>query len=73
MSLGKRISERRKALGLTQQQLADRIGVSQSAVATIESRGYKKSGHTEQIAKVIESISHALDTATPLKVVRHQQ
>lgn len=36
MSIGKRIKARRKALKLTQQQLADQVGVTRSAVTQME-------------------------------------
>ena len=36
VALGQRIAERRKALGLTQQQLADSIGIAQQTLAHYE-------------------------------------
>lgn len=39
MSLGQYISARRKHMGLTQEELADKVGVSKSAVAKWETDG----------------------------------
>ena len=36
MSVGSRIKDLRKSLGLTQQEFADRVGIKQSTVATYE-------------------------------------
>ena len=44
--LGKRIQKRRKELGLTQEQLAARMGTTASAVSRIESGQHKTSRET---------------------------
>lgn len=36
LDFGQRVSERRKALGITQEELADRLGLSQQTVLSIE-------------------------------------
>lgn len=56
--IGKRILKTRKELGLTQEELADRSGLSQSFLTCVE-RGEKGLGFSS-----IVKISHALGTST---------
>lgn len=58
VQIGKRVFEKRKDMGLTQEALADRAGLSQSFIAGIE-RGEKGLGF-ESIIR----ISRALETST---------
>jgi len=53
MALGKRVHQRRKELGLTQEQLAEAIGKSQSVIQSLESRDSKKSAHAEALARAL--------------------
>ena len=58
MSIGSRIRARRLELGLSQRELADRLGYgSRSAVANIES------GRSELLASRLVSVARALDTS----------
>lgn len=40
------VRNRRKELGLTQQQLADKIGISQNSISSIETGQYKPTAYT---------------------------
>lgn len=53
MALGKRVRERRQELGLTQTQLAEAIGKTQSVIQSLESRDSKKSQHVEALARAL--------------------
>lgn len=55
MSTGDRITKARKAAGLTQAQLAEKIGRARTAIANYES------GLREPDAQVLEAIAKALD------------
>ncbi len=58
MTLGNRVRELRKALGLSQEKLAERIGVDRSYIAHIES------GRTKMpSADVITALASALETS----------
>jgi transcriptional regulator with XRE-family HTH domain len=65
--VGQRISAARKAAGLTQKQLADRMGVSQPTVAALErGRGNPTIG---QLAAVADALGAGLDVQfTPMSV-----
>lgn len=54
MALGARIKQRRKELGLTQEQLARLVGVYQSTIQSLESRDSKKSDYTDAIARALD-------------------
>ena len=56
------IIEKRLQKGLTQSDLADRIGTKQAAIARIESGNYNLS------IKSLEKIAHALDGVLILKL-----
>ena len=56
MSIGKKIRSRREELGMTQDELAERIGVTQAMVAMIE-KERKLPGVT-----LFADIAHELDT-----------
>ena len=59
MTLGNRVRELRKALGLSQEKLAERIGVDRSYIAHIES------GRTKMpSADVITALARALETTS---------
>jgi transcriptional regulator with XRE-family HTH domain len=57
--LGKRIEERRKALGLSQEQLAGRVGTRQSHLSRIE-RGFI----VEIQSGLLTRLAQALDVTT---------
>ena len=57
MSLGRFISDRRKRLHLTQEELAERICVSKSAIAKWETNG----GIPDNLKKLSEVINVSLD------------
>ena len=54
--MGYKIKERRESIGMTQQELADRAGVSRTTIAMLEVNG----GNTT--TKTISKIATALDT-----------
>jgi len=54
MSLGKRIKERREALGFTQKQLAELIGLAQQSLQGIESGRVENPRRLENIAKGLD-------------------
>lgn len=54
---GSRVKSRRKELRLTQQQLADKIGKSRSALANIET------GMQRSSVLLLAKLAHALDTS----------
>jgi len=56
-SLGNRIQNQRKQLGLTQSQLADRIGISHTQMARYEIKG------VQPPADVLEKLADAFDTS----------
>lgn len=53
MAFGKRIKEARNTRGLTQQQLADAIGVEQGTINAIESRDAKTSKYAKALCKAL--------------------
>lgn len=55
MTIGSRIKERRKELGLTQKELADKVGVQNSAIANYET------GVSSPKEKVLYKLFEALD------------
>jgi len=57
MEIGRQICLARKKAGLNQQQLAKRVGTSQSVISRLEDADYE--GHT---TKMLERIAKALDT-----------
>ena len=59
--LGRRIRELREAQGLSQRQLADRMGTTQSVIARLEAGGSKPSMTT------LERIAAALGTAIDIR------
>ncbi|MCH1781752.1 XRE family transcriptional regulator [Psychrobacter glaciei] len=54
MALGSRVKEAREHRGLTQGELADKIGWSQQALSTLEKRDSKKSAYASPIAKALD-------------------
>lgn len=52
--VAERIAERRLQLQLSQQQLADRLGVKQSCIAQYERRGAIKLATIEQLARELQ-------------------
>ncbi len=55
MTLGQRIKTLRKALGLSQEQLAERIGIHQGSLSELE-RGRTKKGFGETIVKLATAL-----------------
>ena len=58
--LGKRIQRKRKEMGLTQEELADKIGVSRAYM------GYIEQGRNAPSLEVLDKIARILKT--PLKI-----
>lgn len=58
MTIGKRIKELRKAQQLTQQQLADKVGITYIQIGRYET------GKSNASADVLKKIATALDTTT---------
>lgn len=54
MALGKRVKEARDAAKLTQAQLAEMVGVSQSAIHALESRDSQSSKFIVELARVLK-------------------
>ena len=57
--MGQRIMVRRKALQLTQEELAERLGVSTQMISTLELG--KKAGRPENLARVCEILRVSAD------------
>jgi transcriptional regulator with XRE-family HTH domain len=53
MSIGQRIKERRKAIGLTQSQLAAKVGMKQSSISELENGD---SSSTTNVAKIAQAL-----------------
>lgn len=53
MSISNRIKERRKSLGMTQEQLAKKIGVSQNAIHKLEDGTTKKPRNILELSRVL--------------------
>ncbi|AKX95661.1 transcriptional regulator [Moorella thermoacetica] len=58
MSIGKRIKELREKIGLTQEELAERVQISRSALANYES------GYREPKGEILVRFAKALNTST---------
>jgi transcriptional regulator with XRE-family HTH domain len=54
VDVGRRIREAREALGLSQHELADRIGVSQRAVSYVEKRSWVKQSTLKRYGDALE-------------------
>lgn len=68
MSLGKNISKHRKRARMTQQDLADAIGVSYSRISEIENgRGNPRIGTIEKIADALQTTVSKLTREIVLK------
>jgi transcriptional regulator with XRE-family HTH domain len=59
MSLGRRIKERRKTLGLTQQQLAESLGVTPQHISVIEQD--KRTPSLSSLARMAEQLGVTVD------------
>jgi transcriptional regulator with XRE-family HTH domain len=59
MTLGKRIKERRQALGLTQQQLAEALGVTPQHISVIEQD--KRAPSLSSLARMAEQLGVTVD------------
>jgi transcriptional regulator with XRE-family HTH domain len=59
MSLGRRIKERRRTLGLTQQQLADSLGVTPQHISVIEQD--KRTPSLSSLARMAEELGVTVD------------
>jgi transcriptional regulator with XRE-family HTH domain len=59
MSLGRRIKERRKTLGLTQQQLAEALGVTPQHISVIEQD--KRAPSLSSLARMAEELGVTID------------
>jgi transcriptional regulator with XRE-family HTH domain len=56
MHPGRRIAERRIQLGMSQEELGDRVGTSQKQISRYEN------GHNDPTSDVLIKFAHALDT-----------
>ena len=54
MALGDRLKAARKAIGMTQQQLAKAAGVSQGLISDLEKNVYPTSAHVPKMASVLK-------------------
>jgi len=54
MTLGQRVIKMRKKMGLTQQQLGQKISVNQSTIQRIEKGTHKGSTHIVELAKALD-------------------
>lgn len=59
IEMGKRISQKRKLLGLTQEQLAEKIGVSTQMISNLELG--KKAIRPENLIKVCQTLNVSAD------------
>jgi phage repressor protein C with HTH and peptisase S24 domain len=62
MSLAERVRERRDVLGITQTELADKIGIKQQSVASIENGETKNPRKIFEIAQALKCSVHWLKT-----------
>lgn len=74
-TIGDRLREQRRHRGLTQDQLARRVGVSRSAVAQWETgRAGQLTGNLTRVAAAldasVEFLMHGADKRAPLQAVR---
>lgn len=60
MALGKNVEKRRNQLGLTQSQLADMVGVSQTAITLLETRDSKSSRNMAQLVDALRTTHEQL-------------
>ena len=67
MTLGEKIKEARKQCGLTQEQLADKMAISRSAIAKWESnKGLPDVDNLKVLAKLLNvSVDYLLDDGRP--------
>lgn len=56
MTIGERIKIRRSEIGLTQQDLADKLGVTKSAICRVE-RGFEKNLTTDRVKKFADALN----------------
>lgn len=63
--LGQKAKELRKAAGLTQNELSDKIGVYRTDLSAFESRG-KRIGSLEKINELFEALGHELTVSAKL-------
>lgn len=62
MALGKNVQKRREQLNLTQTELGARVGVSQTAIALLESRDSKSSRNIDKLVEALETTHEDLAT-----------
>ncbi len=53
MALGQRVAQRRKELGLTMEEVANQVGVSQAAINNMEKRDARSSKNVERLAEIL--------------------
>lgn len=63
--LGQKAKELRKAAGLTQNELSDKIGVYRTDLSAFESRG-KRIGSLEKVNELFEALGHELTVSAKL-------
>lgn len=67
ISLGYAICEARTRAGLTQKELADRVGMLQSAIARLENANYH--GHS---MKILQRIAESLGSRVEIRFIKRQ-
>lgn len=72
ITLGKRLKHEREAQGLTQDQLAEAIGVKQSVITSIETRSQRSSVHAPALAKALKVNVDWLLSGTDPKEIEYQ-
>lgn len=62
MSLAERVRERREAIGITQTELADKVGIKQQSIASIENGETKNPRKIFELAQALKCSVHWLKT-----------
>ncbi|HDL6968858.1 TPA: helix-turn-helix transcriptional regulator [Yersinia enterocolitica] len=62
MSLAERVKERREAIGITQTELADKVGIKQQSIASIENGETKNPRKIFELAQALKCSVHWLKT-----------
>ncbi len=62
MALGKRVEQRIKELGLTQEEVANQVGVTQVAINNLIKRDSDSSRNTSKLAKALQTTTEWLES-----------
>jgi transcriptional regulator with XRE-family HTH domain len=60
MSLGTRVRERREAIGMTQQDVAEKTGIQQTLISRIE-RGVNANPHADVLLRLARALHCSID------------